>query len=57
MGLRNPLSHFRNLHDPHNLERRAMTGGSHPDELLSQDAWFAIGLIVRILSKPAFRVG
>lgn len=57
IGLRNPLSHFRNIDDPHNLDRRAIIGKCNADELLSRDAWFAIGLVVRILSKPPFRLG
>jgi hypothetical protein len=57
MALRNPLSHFRNVGDPQNIDRRAIDISVHPDDLLRQDAWFAMGLAVRILAKPQFRLG
>jgi hypothetical protein len=57
MGLRNPLSHFRDINDSSNIDRRAMQSGSHPDELLYYDAVFAIGLATRILAKREFRIG
>ncbi len=57
MGLRNPLSHFRTVADGQNLDRRAITAGLRPEALIEQDAWFAIGLAVRILAKPQFRLG
>lgn len=57
MNLRNPLSHFRAIADGQNLDRRAMINGSRPETLIEQDAWFAIGVAVRILAKPQFRLG
>lgn len=57
MRLRNPLSHFRHVHDDSNLDRRAFATGQHAYDLMRQDAEFAIALAVRILSKSAFRVG
>jgi len=57
MSLRNPLSHFRTVADGQNLDRRAMTAGLRSEDLIEQDAWFAIGLAVRILAKPQFRLG
>lgn len=57
MGLRNPLSHFRHVHDDSNLDRRSSATGQHAYDLMRQDAEFAIALAVRILSKSAFRVG
>ncbi|MDQ2805030.1 MAG: hypothetical protein M3Y41_21015 [Pseudomonadota bacterium] len=56
MSLRNPLSHFRAVADGQNLDRRAMTAGLRSEALIGQDAWFAIGLAVRILAKPQFRI-
>ena len=57
MDLRNPLSHFRHLHDASNLDRRTMDTGQHAMDLLRHDAVFAIGLVVRMLARPPFRVG
>jgi hypothetical protein len=57
MELRNPLSHFRHITDDSSLERRSMNAGESADELLRKDAYFAIALVVRILAKPAFRIG
>ncbi len=57
MSLRNPLSHFRTVADDQNLDRRAITAGLRSEALIEQDAWFAIGLAVRILAKPQFRLG
>lgn len=57
MSLRNPLSHFRHVDDAGNLERRSMTGGDRPNELIRRDAHFAIGLAARVLAMPAFRLG
>jgi hypothetical protein len=57
MNLRNPLSHFRTVADGQNLERRAMTAGVRSEALIERDAWFAIGLAVRVLAKPQFRIG
>ncbi|MFN3625107.1 MAG: hypothetical protein ACK4TP_13720 [Hyphomicrobium sp.] len=57
MGLRNPLSHFRNLDDPSNLSRRVLDTMLPAGDHLHQDATFAIGLAVRMLALPAFRLG
>lgn len=57
MGLRNPLSHFRHVHDASNLDRRSIDTGQHAMDLMRHDAVFAIGLAVRMLAKPAFRLG
>lgn len=57
MDLRNPLSHFRNVNDSSHLERRSLDEGTTPIELLERDAIFAVGLAVRMLAKPEFRLG
>ena len=57
MDLRNPLSHFRHVHDASNLDRRSIDTGQHAMDLMRRDAVFAIGLAVRMLAKPAFRLG
>lgn len=57
MALRNPLSHFRHVDDGSNLDRRSIDESRSADDLLRQDAIFAIGLAVRMLSRPAFRLG
>jgi len=57
MDLRNPLSHFRHVHDASNLDRRSIDTGQHAIDLMHRDATFAIGLAVRMLAKPAFRLG
>ncbi len=57
MSLRNPLSHFRTVADDQNIDRRAITAGLRSEALIEQDAWFAIGLAVRVLAKPQFRLG
>jgi hypothetical protein len=57
MDLRNPLSHFRNINDPANLSRRVMATMEPAEEHLRGDATFAIGLAVRMLALPAFRLG
>lgn len=56
-SLRNPLTHFRHIGDAHNLQRRSMSAGKDAIELLRSDAWFAMGLAVRMLAKKPFRVG
>jgi hypothetical protein len=56
MGLRNPLSHFRDTNDEANIDRRAMTSGLRPEELLASDASFAIGLVARLIAMPPFRL-
>jgi hypothetical protein len=57
MSLRNPLSHFRTVADAQNLDRRAITARAPSENLIQQDAWFAIGLAIRMLAKPQFRLG
>jgi hypothetical protein len=57
MDLRNPLSHFRDLNDEGNLSRRVVTTLVRAEEHLQRDATFAIGLAIRILALPAFRLG
>jgi len=57
MGLRNPLSHFRDLDDETNLSRRVLSTFEPAVEHLRGDATFAIGVAVRMLSLPAFRLG
>jgi hypothetical protein len=57
MDLRNPLSHFRDLNDPTNLSRRALSTMEPAEEHLRRDAIFAIGLAVRLLALPPFRLG
>lgn len=57
MDLRNPLSHFRHIHDASNLDRRSIDSDQHALKLMCHDAVFAIGLAVRMLAKPAFRLG
>ena len=57
MTLRNPLSHFRHVDDPGNLDRRSLDDRQHGADLIQHDAVFAIGLAVRMLAKPAFRLG
>lgn len=57
MALRNPLSHFRHVDDPGNLDRRSLDTRQHGADLIRHDAVFAIGLAVRMLAKPAFRLG
>ncbi len=57
MDLRNPLSHFRDLNDATNLSRRVLSTMEPAVEHLRRDATFAIGLAVRMLALPAFRLG
>lgn len=57
MDLRNPLSHFRHVQDDSNLDRRSIDSGQYVMDLLYHDAVFAIGLAIRMLAKPAFRLG
>ena len=54
VNLRNPLTHFRNVNDGDSLMRRAMKTGTDPNTLLERDAFFAIGVATKILSKPPF---
>lgn len=56
-GLRNPLSHFRDPHDPANLMRRSMDSKDSFEEVISKDAHFAIATIIKLIAAPPFRVG
>lgn len=56
MSLRNPLSHFRDIHDPSNLSRRAIDAAVPPQDHLLHDATFAISVAVCLLSLPIFRL-
>jgi hypothetical protein len=56
MALRNPLSHFRDINDPENLSRRIMDSRQSAEMHLFNDAAFAIGVTVRMLSLRPFRV-
>jgi hypothetical protein len=56
MSLRNPLSHYRNLDDPHNLTRRALSDRVGAGAILFNDATFSIGLAIRLLSNRHFRL-
>ena len=57
VSVRNPLTHFRNVDDAHNLDRRSIATGRHAGEILSKDAWFAITLAAGMLVKEPFRLG
>jgi hypothetical protein len=57
MDLRNPLSHFRDVNDPESISRRVLSTMEPAQEHLRRDANFAIGLAVRLLALPAFRLG
>jgi hypothetical protein len=56
MELRNPLSHFRGINDPTNLSRRILDTRQAAESHLFSDASFAIGVAIRLLSLPAFRI-
>jgi hypothetical protein len=55
--LRNALAHFRTINDPSHLDRRAISERRPASMICEDDARFAITLFVRILAKPAFRLG
>jgi hypothetical protein len=55
--LRNPLMHFRDISDGSNLTRRTLMAGKSSEEVLYGDASVAIGIVIKMLSKPPFRVG
>lgn len=56
MELRNPFSHFRRIDDPSNLSRRTIDTRQSAESHLLGDASFAIGVAVRLLALPSFRV-
>ena len=57
IALRNPLMHFRDVNDSSNLMRRSIDSKLATEDLLERDAFFAIGIGIKILSKRPFRVG
>ena len=57
MALRNPLSHFRHIYDVTSLAHRSLDSSKIAKDLVRRDAIFAISLAMRILAKPAFRLG
>lgn len=57
MLLRNPLSHYRDVSDKSNVERRAIENNGSAREHLLSDATFAISMVVRLLALPSFRLG
>lgn len=57
MALRNPLAHFRNVDDPSGLSQRVMDTMKAAQTHLLNDASYAIGMAVRLLGLPAFRLG
>jgi hypothetical protein len=56
VDLRNPLTHFRNVDDDRNLDRRSIATGRYTSDILNKDAWFAITLASRMMGKPQFRL-
>jgi hypothetical protein len=56
MELRNPLSHFRAIDDPSNLSRRILETKQQAESHLFSDASFAIGVAIRLLALPSFRI-
>jgi hypothetical protein len=56
VALRNPLMHFRDVNDGSNLMRRSIQASVPPEDLLEEDAFFAIGVAIKILSRKPFRV-
>jgi hypothetical protein len=57
MDLRNPLVHFRDVNDPKNLTRRAMETGVHHDQIMYEDARFAMSTIISVVGKAQFAIG
>jgi hypothetical protein len=55
-ALRNPLTHFSNVDDQRNLDRRSIMTGRYSSDILSKDAWFAISLASRMMGKKPFRL-
>ena len=56
VNMRNPLIHFRDVNDPQNLTRRAMQAGKHADQIMFEDARFAIGTIIGVVGKSQFAI-
>ena len=57
MNLRNPLSHFRTVDDQQHIDRRAIDAREHPNDMLGNDAHFAVAIVIRLLAKSPFRLG
>ena len=57
MNLRNPLTHYRSIDDPSNLERRMLDTRLPAETHLLTDATFAMSMAVRLLALPVFRLG
>ena len=57
MSMRNPLTHFRSIDDPSNLSRRVVDTRLPAETHLLADATFALGMAIRLLSLPVFRLG
>ncbi len=50
------IARNRDIDDPSNLSRRVLQTLRHAEAHLFRDASFAIGMAVRLLSLPAFRL-
>ncbi|BEH17540.1 hypothetical protein [Burkholderia pseudomallei] len=57
MHLRNPLTHYRSIDDPSNLDRRMLDTRLPAETHLLTDATFAMSMAIRLLALPAFRLG
>lgn len=57
VDLRNPLSHYRNMDDPTSLARRSFDAKTMVVEQTYRDAQFAIGVAVKLIGLPPFRIG
>lgn len=54
--MRNPLMHYRDVNDPEHVDRRAMSERTNPKEILKRDAYFAVAVMVKLLSGAEFRL-
>jgi hypothetical protein len=54
--LRNALAHFGTVADPSHLDRRSISERRAAAEICEDDARSAIGVFIRILAKPTFRL-
>ncbi|WP_413658602.1 hypothetical protein [Paraburkholderia phenoliruptrix] len=57
MNQRNPLTHYRSVDDPSNLERRMLDTRLPAETHLLTDATFAMSMAIRLLALPVFRLG
>jgi hypothetical protein len=57
MRLRNPLIHWRDVNHPQNISRRAMAAGKHTNQIMYEDARFAIATVVAVVGKAHFTIG